>query len=31
MKKERRIFAPEDRLAILQEGQKEGTTANAGL
>ena len=31
MKKERRIFAPEDRLAILQEAQREGTTANAGL
>jgi putative transposase len=26
MKKERRIFTPEDRLAILQEGQREGTT-----
>jgi transposase-like protein len=27
MKKERRTFTPEDRLAILQEGQREGTTA----
>ncbi len=26
MKKERRIFTPEDRLAILQEAQREGTT-----
>ncbi|TBH69757.1 transposase [Aquirufa antheringensis] len=26
MKRERRIFTPEDRLAILQEGQREGTT-----
>jgi transposase-like protein len=24
MKRERRIFSPEDRLAILQEGQREG-------
>ena len=27
MKKERRSFSPEDRLAIVQEGQREGTTA----
>jgi transposase-like protein len=27
MKKERRVFSPEDRLAILQEAQREGTTA----
>jgi putative transposase len=26
MKKERRIFTPEDRLAILQEAQREGVT-----
>jgi putative transposase len=26
MKKERRIFTPEDRLAILQEAQREGAT-----
>lgn len=26
MKKERRSFSPEDRLAIIQEGQREGTT-----
>jgi hypothetical protein len=31
MKKERRVFSPEDRLAILQAGQREGTTANTGL
>ncbi len=27
MKKERRVFSPEDRLAIIQEGQREGSTA----
>lgn len=27
MKRERRSFSPEDRLAIVQEGQREGTTA----
>lgn len=27
MKKERRVFSPEDRLAIVQEGQREGSTA----
>lgn len=27
MKKERRSFSPEDRLAIIQEGQREGSTA----
>lgn len=27
MKKERRSFSPEDRLAIVQEGQREGTTS----
>jgi transposase-like protein len=27
MKKERRSFSPEDRLAIVQEGQLEGSTA----
>jgi len=27
MKNERRSFSPEDRLAIVQEGQREGTTA----
>ena len=26
MKRERRVFSPEDRLAIIQEGQREGTT-----
>ena len=26
MKKERRVFSPEDRLAILQEAQREGAT-----
>jgi hypothetical protein len=25
MKKERRVLSPEDRLAILQEAQREGT------
>lgn len=27
MKKERRAFSPDDRLAILQEGEREGNTA----
>lgn len=27
MKKERRTFTPEDRLAIIQEGEREGATA----
>jgi len=27
MKRERRIFTPEDRLSIIQEGDREGTTA----
>lgn len=27
MKRERRSFSPEDRLAIIQEGQREGATA----
>ena len=27
MKKERRAFTPEDRLAIIQEGEREGSTA----
>ena len=27
MKKERRVFSPEDRLVIIQEGQREGSTA----
>jgi transposase-like protein len=27
MKKERRSFSPEDRLAIIQEGDREGSTA----
>lgn len=27
MKKERRAFSPEDRLAIIQEGEREGSTA----
>lgn len=26
MKRERRVFSPEDRLAIIQEGLREGTT-----
>lgn len=26
MKKERRVFSPEDRLAIIQEGEREGST-----
>jgi transposase-like protein len=26
MKKQRRVFSPEDRLTIIQEGQREGTT-----
>ena len=26
MKRERRVFSPEDRLAIIQEGQREGST-----
>ena len=26
MKRERRVFSPEDRQAIIQEGQREGTT-----
>ncbi len=31
MKKERRVFSPEDRLAILQEAQREGTTATCRI
>ena len=27
MKKERRAFSPEDRLSIIQEGEREGSTA----
>lgn len=26
MKKQRRVFSPEDRLSIIQEGQREGST-----